>query len=102
MSQEPFDFDFGVPARKARGEGDKAVKEAKPHEAVWKRITTVSRPKCTACVAAMEDGGKWSAPEPVVWERDVGVEQTFYCWKHGAPVRTGDGLEGQPKDMVKR
>jgi len=90
----------------SRGEGQRTTtKKPKPEQELlprWKRLTVVSRPKCQVCVAAMEAGGKWSAPMPTVWERTFGGVQDYYCYQHGADPRQADGLEGKPTDPGKR
>jgi len=97
MSQEMFDLALPEPKVKAgRGEGVKATKEkaaTDSEKVVWKRITTVSRPKCDVCIQRMEHGAPWFAPDPVAYERLGHGTQVFLCYFHAAPLRAGEGLE---------
>lgn len=93
MSQEMFDLPWPEAKRKARGEGTKAVKETTEKPVAWRRITTVARPKCDVCVGRMEHGGKWAAPDPVVYERKGHGTLAYLCYFHAAPLRAGEGLD---------
>lgn len=103
MTEQP-ELDLGKipPAAHTRGEGEAAHKATTKARPEWTRVKTAVRPKCLSCVMDMENGGKWRAPNPTVWCRTVGDEQTFYCWSCGATVRQEDGLVPKPKNMGSR
>lgn len=99
--EEPIFEGVDLPEpKKARsgGEGQRAARKAEPKAGVmWKRMTSVSKPKCGECIRLMTAGGKWKAPDPVVWERTLGTDVTYWCYYHGAEPRQRDGLVGKPK-----
>jgi hypothetical protein len=96
MTQPEFDIEFPDSGASPRGEGVAARKEARSRPSVtvkWTRVTAVKRPKCDICIARMELGGSWHAPDPVAWERTGDGTLMYACYFDAAPLRDAEGFK---------